>query len=135
MTKTSEGKTQLQKRIKELEEQLEFKNMLSFVLNDPVPEGETARKKYVSDIALFYQSVFREKLKHFIGLQLEELAQIGRTELSTNVIRANINCFRLIDEWMNAKANEHIGNVEEIRKSLGEDQEFINKMKEDYAQD
>mgnify|MGYP003636722791 CR=1 FL=1 len=131
MTK-SEEILQLQKRIKELEERLELKNKLEFLLEESIPEGQGERRKYMSSIALFYSSTFKEKLKHFIGDQLEELAQIGRTELGTNIIRSNINCFRLIDDWLKEKTNEHLGNLQEVRESLGENGEFINEMKQKY---
>lgn len=132
MPKTSEGLAQLKNRIQELEEQLAIKDKLFFMLEEAIPEGETGRKKYMSDIALFYSSVFKDKLKHFIGSQLEELAQIGRTELGTNIIRSNINCFRLIDEWMLKRTNEHIGNVEMVRQRMDENKEFISNIKNKY---
>lgn len=135
MTKDrSEEILQLQKQIKELEEQLIIQNKFVFVLEDSIPKNETERKKYVGDIALFYTSVFKEKIKHFIGNQLEELAQIGRTELGSNIIRSNINCFRLIDEWMKQKTNEHIANVENIRQRFDTNEEFINNMKTTYGE-
>ena len=102
------------------------------MLKESIPISETGRKKYVADISVFYASVFREKLQHFIGLQLEELAQIGRTELSTNIIRSNINCFRLIDEWMEKMTNEHLGNLENVRQNLEIDKEFISDLKDRY---
>lgn len=126
--KKSEGITQLKKRIKELEEQLEIKHKLLFMLDESIPKEQSERKKYVSDVAFFYGIVFKDKIQHFIGMQLEELAQIGRTELSSNIIRANINCFRLIDEWLRQRTNEHMGNLEDIRESFETDKDFINKL-------
>jgi len=134
MTKTSEETLQLNKRIKELEEEVLWKDKLIFSLEDSIPKAQSNRKRYVGDIALFYQSIFKEKLKHFIGDQLEELAQIGRTELSSNIIRSNINCFRLIGDWMELKTNEHIGNVEEMRGHSDTDKDFINNMKTTYGE-
>ncbi len=130
MAKKSEGITQLKNKIIELEEQLENKNKLTFLMEESLPKEQEARKKYMADVAVFYGLVFKEKLKHFIGLQLEELAQIGRTELGCNIIRSNINCFRIIDEWMEEKTNEHFGNLHEIRESFQGDDEFIREMKE-----
>ena len=125
----SEELLQLQK---ELKDRLEFKNGIIFLFEESIPENGTERKKYMGDIALFYQSVFKDKLKHFIGEQMKELALIGRSEMSTNIIRSSINCFRLIDEWMQEKTNEHIGDIEELRKHAQDDQEFINNIKETY---
>jgi len=123
----------LQSKIKELEERLAFKDQLIFTLDDGLPKEQRERKKFVADIAYFYNSAFKKKLQHFIGLQLEELAQIGRTELGSNIIRSNINCFRLIDDWMKDKSNEHVGNMEEIRESFKGDENIINELKEKYT--
>jgi hypothetical protein len=130
----SEEIIQLKNQIKELEKQLELKNKLVFVLEESIPKKQEDRKKYMADIAFFYASIFKEKLQHFIGEQLNELAQIGRTETLNNIIRSNINAFRLIQEWMEEKTNEHIGNIEEIRNGLDDDKEFISKIKKDYGE-
>lgn len=124
---------QLQEKIKNLEQQLEFKNQLVFVLEESIPTAQTERKKYMGEVALFYGSVFKSKIQHFISLQMEELAQIGRTELGTNMIRANINCFRLIDDWMNKCSNEHFGDLQEARNSFNENSKIINNLKEKYV--
>lgn len=125
MKKTGKRTTQPQKNNEE--------QKLLFILEESIPFTQAERKKYVSDIALFYQTTFKKKLQHFIGLQLEELAQIGRTELGNNIIRANINCFRLIDSWMEKMTNEHVGNLEEIRESFVEGEEFTNKLNKKYG--
>lgn len=104
-----------------------------FMLDEAIPVSQQERKKYVADITFFYATVFKDKLKHFIGLQLEELAQLGRSELGNNIIRSNINCFRLIDEWMVKIQNEHFGNIQEIRNSFTEDKGFINEIKKTYG--
>lgn len=133
MTKSeSEGLTQLKKRIKELEEQLENKNKLVFMLEEAIPEGQEERKQYVADIALFYGKIFKKKLQHFKSLQLVELAPIGRTDYMSNILRSNINCFNVIDEWMEEKTNEHLGNLETIRNSL-DDGTLLDNMKEKYG--
>lgn len=131
MTKKDEEK--LQSKIKELEEQLEYKHQLIFTLDESIPVEQQARKKYVSELAFFYHSSFKKKLQHLIGLQLEELAQIGRTERGSDIIRSNINCFRLIDDWMQDKANEHVGNLNGIRDSFKGDENIINELKEKYT--
>lgn len=105
---------------------------LLFILEESIPKDQTGRKKYVADIAFFYASIFKSKLQHFIGLQLEELAKIGRAEKENDLFRSNINCFRLIDTWMEKMHNEHVGNVQVIRNSLDDDKQFINKIKETY---
>lgn len=109
--------------------QLKNEKRLLFLFEESIPLSKQERERYVSDIAFFYSTIFKKKLQHFIGMQLEELARIGRTEIDDNIIRSNISCFRLIDEWMEKKTNEHIGNVENIRLNLETDQDFINDLK------
>lgn len=133
MTKTGEETLQLKKRIKELEEQLELKNKLVFMLDESIPAEQSERKKYMADCAIFYGAVFKKKIEHFIGQQLEELVQIGRTELGSNIIRSNVNCFRLMDEWLEKMTNEHFGNLQEIRNAIGTD--FISNIKDKYDND
>lgn len=133
ITKKSEGLPQLRNRIKELEQQLEFKNQLRFTLDDSIPKDQNGRKEYMSNVAAFYALVFKNKIPNFISLQMEELAQIGRTELGSNVIRSNINCFRIIDEWMQDCTNEHMGNLNEARQSFNEDDKIISNIKEKYV--
>lgn len=123
----------LHSKIKELEEKLEFKNKFISLMEESIPKDQNGRKKYMGDIALFYSSIFKPKIQHFITEQLEELALIGRTEELNNIIRSNINCFRLIDEWMEEKTNEHIGNIEEIRKTFDNNEDFIKNMKSTYS--
>lgn len=103
-----------------------------FMLDEAIPVEQNQRKKYVSDIALFYGSVFKQKLKHFIGLQLQELAEIGRTELGTNIIRSNINCLRLIDEWFDERSREHFGDLENARISLDEGKLLAEELENKY---
>lgn len=131
MTKKDQEK--LQSKIKELEEQLEYKHQLIFTLEEGIPKEQQARKNYVKELAFFYHNSFKHKLQHFIGLQLEELAQIGRTERGSDIIRSNINCFRLIDDWMQDRANEHQGNLEGIRESFKGDENIINELREKYT--
>lgn len=120
--KKPKGKTQ---------EQQEIDKKLIFTLDESIPTSQNERKKYMSDIALF-SSIFRPKIGHFIGLQLLELAQIGRTEIGDNIIRSNINCFRLIDEWLEKRSNEHFGNLEQTRQSFDEGKELIDELKKKY---
>lgn len=105
---------------------------IEFILEESIPKEQVARKKYVADIAFFYSTIFKSKLKHFIGMQLEALATEGRPVVNDQFIRSSISVFRLIDEWMEERTNEHIGNVNSIRNSLEDDKEFINKIKKDY---
>ncbi len=130
---TKEGKTRLDNRIKELEEVAKARKSVELLLEESIPLSADRRAKYMSEIALFYTSVFKEKLKHFIGLQLEELSQIGRTGVADNIIKSNINCFRLIDEWMEEKTNEHLGDLQNARDAaLDGETDFINEMKNKY---
>lgn len=131
MTKQEQEK--LHSKIKELEEKLEYKKQLVFTLDESIPNDQNGRKQYMSDVAAFYALVFKNKIPHFISLQMEELAVIGRTELGSNIIRSHISCFRLIDEWMQKCTNEHLGNLNEARQSFNEDDKVISNIKEKYV--
>ncbi len=74
------------------------KDRIFFLLEESIPMSQQERKKYMSDCAFFYSVVFKDKLKHFIGMQLEVLAQEGRPVLSDQFIRSSISVFRLIDK-------------------------------------
>lgn len=124
----------LQKEISELKAKIEQMDSIGFLLDEAIPKGETQRKRYMADISLFYSTIFKEKLKHFIGMQMEELSRFGRSREGDDFIRASINVFRLIDEWMLKRTNEHLGNLEELRNKVSDDKEFINKFKTIYGE-
>lgn len=132
--KSSEEILQLKNRIKELEDQLAYNDGFVFMFDEDIPKDQSARKQYVADIAIAYSKFFQKKIPHFISLQMQDLAQIGRTERGTDIIRSNINCFRIIEEWMKEKTNEHLGNLEEGRNGFdvikNPDDDIINKLRE-----
>lgn len=111
------------------------KERITFLLEESIPKSQQERKKYMADCAFFYNVVFKDKLKHFIGMQLEALAQEGRPVVSDQFLRSSISVFRLIDEWFLKMESEHIGNINEIRNSLDDNKIIINKMNETYGKD
>lgn len=123
MNNKSHGKTELKTEEKKL----------LFILEESIPVAQEERKKYVSDIAFFYSTVFKQKLKHFIGMQLEALATEGRPVVSDQFIRCSISCFRLIDEWCETMTNEHIGNMTQVRNSLDDNKIIINEFDKKYG--
>jgi hypothetical protein len=125
----------LEKEIERLKARLELRDSIGFLLDESIPEEQTKRKRYMADISLFYGSIFKDKLKHFIGLQMEELSRFGRSKESEDFIRGSINVFRLIDEWMALRTNEHLGNLEELRNSHKDDKDFISNFKKIYGED
>lgn len=119
--------------LKQIEKLEAPRKELLFILDDAVPKDQNGRKKYMGDVALFYTSTFKEKLKHFIGEQMRSLSKFGRgVGESDDVLRANINCFNLIDEWMEKCTNEHLGNLTEMRNSFGDGKKFISELKKTY---
>ena len=117
------------------EPKIKDQKQITFLLEEAIPKGQSERKKYMADCAFFYSVVFKKKLQHFIGMQLEVLATEGRPVVSDQFIRSSISVFRLIDEWFQKMETEHIGNVEEIRNSFENDKEFINNIKITYGKD
>jgi len=128
---SSKGLTQLQNKIKDLDHLLDNRRVY-FLLEENIPEGETGRKKYVGDVAYFYSTIFKDKLAHLIGLQMEELSQVGRDVGWYSMIRSNINALRLIDEWSDKMTKEHFGNLEQMRESFDSDKDFISNLKDKY---
>jgi len=124
----------LKNEIERLKAKLELKDSIGFLLDEAIPKGETQRKRYMADISLFYSTIFKEKLKHFIGEQMEELSRFGRSREGDDFIRASIEVFRLINEWMLTRTNEHLGNLEELRSKFSDDKQFIDKFKTIYGE-
>jgi len=124
----------LKNEIEKLKAKLELRDSIGFLLDEAIPKGETQRKRYMADISLFYSTIFKEKLKHFIGEQMEELSRFGRSREGDDFIRASIEVFRLINEWMLTRTNEHLGNLEELRSKVKDDNEFISKFKTIYGE-
>lgn len=124
----------LKNEIEKLKTKIEQMDSIGFLLDEAIPKGETQRKRYMADISLFYSTIFKEKLKHFIGMQMEELSRFGRSREGDDFIRASISVFRLIDEWMLIRTNEHLGNLEELRSKVKDDSEFISKFKTIYGE-
>lgn len=124
----------LKNEIEKLKAKLELRDSIGFLLDEAIPKGETQRKRYMADISLFYSTIFKEKLKHFIGEQMEELSRFGRSREGDDFIRASISVFRLIDEWMLVRTNEHLGNLEELRSKVKDNNEFISKFKTIYGE-
>lgn len=102
------------------------------MLDESIPKEEIARKKYMGDVTAFHQLAFKEKLKHFISMQYEELGRLGHTDKEYELYRSNINCFFLIDEWMLKCTREHLGDLATMRQKAVSDDEFITKMKDLY---
>lgn len=133
----NEDKEQIQvlkNEIERLKAKLEQVDSIGFLLDEAVPKGETQRKRYMADISLFYSTIFKDKLKHFIGEEMEELSRFGRSREGDDFIRASIEVFRKINEWMLMRTNEHLGNLEELRSKFKDDSEFISKFKTIYGE-
>jgi len=123
---------ELENEIKTLREEKTARDSVVFFLDEKIPKEEKARKKYMADISFFHNTIFKDKITQFISLQQEQLSQIGHPEKQYDIWRSNINCFRLIDEWMERCSSEYYGDLQEIRSRLDNDDDFINKIKETY---
>jgi hypothetical protein len=124
----------MKKKVKGLPQtQNQINQRFLIMLDEAIPVDQEGRRKYVGDIAFFYGSTFKQKLQHFRGLQLEELARYGVDERTSDFIRSNINVINLIDDWMQKMFNEHEGNLHGIRDALGSDEEFIREINKKYG--
>lgn len=127
----SEEKLQLENS--KLKKQLAFKKELEFLFEDSIPKEEKAQKEYVTDVAFFYQKILKEKIRHFIGLQMEQIAQFGRSEKESEFYRSNINCFRLMDEWCERLVNHHVADLEEAKEAQEDNETFIKNLKDKHV--
>ena len=125
----------LEKRLKEKDKQIEHllvRRSVIEMLKENIPIQGLAREKYVADISIFYVSIFKDKITHFISLQKEALSQMGRPDREYEIYRSNINCFLLIDDWMQTLTNEHLGDLEEKRSAAELASEFVGELKVKY---
>lgn len=118
--------------IKNLEAERDARHSIKGMLTEAIPMSATERRKYVSDIALFYSTIFKNKIPHFITLQQEALSQVGRSEREYDIYRSNINCFYLIDDWMQERTNEHFGDLEESRINAINGEELVDNLRTKY---
>ncbi len=112
--------TQLEEKIKKLEqekEELLLKRSLFEFFDDPIPKNQDDRKKYMSDVAFAY-TIMRDKLRHFIQLEKNALAEVGYPAEQYRIYRSNIYCFTVFDQWMERCTNEHLGDLQEARNRL-----------------
>lgn len=128
--KKLEEHSALQKRKIELLE--EPRKEIFALFNEAIPKEQNGRKKYMGDVALFYSTIFKDKLRSFIGDQLNELGKIGRSERGEDLLRSNVSCFRLIDEWMEKCTSEYMGDLEDLRNRSSDNKEFSNNLKKTY---
>jgi hypothetical protein len=127
------------KRIEELENELKktqallnAHTFLTEFFDDTKQMSETERKKYVSDIALSYVTVFKKQFPKFIFDQQQALSVYNRPEKEYDIYRCNINVIRLFEEWMIKMTNEHLGDLEESRNKVVETEDFINNLRGKY---
>jgi hypothetical protein len=109
--------------------ELRFRRSIISVLEENVPKEQEERKQYVQQIAHFY-SIFKDKLAHMVSQQKDTLAMIGLTKQEEDILRSNISCLNLIDEWFDMKTKEHFGDLHAIRESLDGDEDIINNLKQ-----
>lgn len=126
----------LEQRIKVLQQDNEDLAARRFsvidTLNESVPEGATERRAYMTDVMNFYVRIFKNKLPHFISMQLDSLSKIGQSEKTYDIYRANINVFYLIDEWMKKCEIEYLGDLETQRDDVTEALNLVEELKETY---
>jgi hypothetical protein len=77
----------------------------------PVPEGETARKGYMAEVAGFFEGGLRDKLNY---MHLQFRNQVGMfplTERESDFFRSCINVVGLLLDWGEECVAEHRANV------------------------
>ncbi len=118
--------------IKKLESLVYAHNSLLEFFDDTKKMSETERKKYVSDVAMAYVTVFKKQFPKFIFDQQQALSIYGRSKDEYDIFRCNINVIRLFEEWMIKMTNEHLGDLEAAREKVSETEEFTSNFRETY---
>jgi hypothetical protein len=128
------SKEDLQKKVdflvaenKKLKEELSVRREPIEVLDKKIM-GEDKRKKYISDIYIFYNNIFKNKLAELIQDQKDALSALGLPEKIYDIYRSNINCLHLFQDWFERCEVEHLGDIEE-KKMEQEDESVINRLK------
>lgn len=99
---------------------------------DPVPEGETARREYMAQIASNFQGGLRDKLT-YMGLQFRnQTGMFPLSERETDFFRACINVVGLLLDWGEACVAEHRSNIAKANNkdessAFDGEQEAINR--------
>lgn len=117
-------------KLKKELELVKFQRSIVISLEELIPLSQNERKEYVGRIAVFYRTVFKDKIQHFISEQLKALSRLGLTSQEEMILRSNINCFQLIDEWCESKSNEHYGNLIEAKNQSDSVFDVISNIKE-----
>ncbi len=126
----SDGRVELEKYRQEESQRKKFREMLK----ENVPEEQNARKNYFTDITMFYNKYFKDKLTHMISMQKNEIIIFGKTEKEYDTYRANINCFYLLDDWFSHAEREYLSDLEEARQKVEEDLASVDHITRKYKQ-
>lgn len=126
---------QLKKENEELKEKIEELKVVRSIeslLKAAMPMEQGARKNFVSQVALFYTTAFKDKLAEMVGDQMKVLSKIGLTNQEENILRSNINCLNLINDWCNELTNEHLGDIQMARNGLEDTFDITSEIKDKY---
>lgn len=131
-TQSTPKREELLRTIEELKRECTVVRSLSASLIDSVPLSANGRREYMARVAVFYSSIFKSQLEKMVAEQQTELAKFGYPERLSDFYRANINALNLISDWFEGCVAEHVGDIEEARRSEEEivTDEGINRLKE-----
>lgn len=77
----------------------------------PVPEGETARKGYMAEVAGYFEGGLKDKL-NYMGMQFRnQVGMFPLTERESDFFRSCINVVGLLLDWGEECVAEHRANV------------------------
>lgn len=77
----------------------------------PVPEGETARKGYMAEVAGYFEGGLKDKL-NYMGLQFRnQVAMFPLTERESDFFRSCVNVVGLLLDWGQECVAEHRANI------------------------
>ena len=104
----------------------------------PVPEGETPRAQYMSQVAGFFEGGLRDKLNYMHTQFKNQTAMFPLNERETDFFRSCINVVGLLLDWGEESVREHhanIANANDLGRgtafdtSTDEQEESVKKIK------
>lgn len=122
----------LKNKLAVLQKEIAIRRSVVDLMSEAIPKEQQSRRGYMQAVAAFYGTAFKDKLAHLIYQQKDTLSRLGLTKQEEDIFRSNINCLNLIDEWFEARTNEYLGDLHQVRENLDQDGEFINNIKDKY---
>lgn len=118
----------LEREVTALEEAARLRYEPIVLMDKKVPQSAQEREKFVTDVTVFYNNVFKARLAEMINDQKDELARMDLGEKMSDIIRSNINCLHLFKDWFERLEVEHLGDLQ-VKRERQEEDESISRLR------